>query len=685
MGDRRKIQLDCRLYETTNENRFKSGDALTAYVYPAGGFSTGLDSGSGSFVLDKISGRTSLEVDDYIYSVNTITGAEVSTNSCQITAIEESAGTEGLFNITVSSVGSFGVGSGGRIVQNRSQHNPVPVYKHPSGTVLVNGSLGSETSIDVPENGLIEGYVEVDAVDVYFTGDTIDDGWYLFDVPAGTGSIGPLTVRTETLEATATLNVDYDTGVVVLDTDTAAITAIEHARGGRVLVVYPSVDSLQLTTVDTQADNTIYEATGRTIDLEEGSPLVLLGVSGSAGVAYWVIVGAANLVDVGLDDLTDVDISSPGTSSVLHWNGSTWTDTLQIGKPDDPLSAIYATVVALVGGGGDRVILAYGGSTDRTVSIPDGASTTQMLTTGDTQSVTGAKTFDDDAMVLKDPAANKYGRFDLGSVTTGQTRILTIQDSSGTIAYLTDVPSNFSELDDTDITTPTTGDSLRYNGTDWENGTQTGVVGVGHTVYASSDGGLRLTEPSIGDYVEFALSGALNSDKTLNLDGGFTDNDFLVTAVANHKRITIYYGQSGTGNADGLGWLDQLVNGNSEAPNALLVMKADKVCNLTGLELNIYPAAGSGTSGDYELQLYYGASLPTASTIPPASSTAVLSSTIAIPAGGSVSVNSLTSGDFSNAQVPVDNYVYLALAAGTTKPTAVVNLEMSLQYWEQTK
>lgn len=682
MATRRKIQIDCRLYETTNESRFKAGSELTAYVYAAGGPSINAASGTGPINLSSISGRTSLEVDDYIYSLG-VDNAENSTNSCQITAIEESGSSEGLFSFVVSSTGAFSLDAGGRIVANRSVMDPVPIYKYPTGTTVINGTEGAPTSVDVPENGLIEGYVEVDAVDVYFTGDDITAGWYLFDVPAGSGEIGPLTLREETLAANTVVNVDYHTGVLRLDTDTSAIITIEHCSPGRVLVLSPETSGLQVTTLNSQADNTIYEPTGRTIDLEEGAALVLLGVEASANTAYWVIVGSANVIDLDLGDLSNVTITSASNNATIAWNGSAWIDTTTLGDTTDPLTEVIATTQSIKSSGGAyKCTLTFAGTANKALTVPTSATSGQVVTTEDAQSITGQKTIDDDALLFKDPASNKYARLDAGSVTTGQTRVLTVQDKDYTIADDADIPTNIGDLSDVTITLPGNTSNLRYNGSAWVNSLEVGADSAGHTIYANANGGLNLTDNTGSPRGTLTISadGQLVSDRNLYLDAGLANGSYIVTSDKLIQTAQCQLVRSGNSGGSA-GWLTNMV-GHSASVNAVPLFYSPNGCFISRVHVMVLREATTGAlTGDYELMLYHHTALPTDSTVPPAAGTSILSSNITFPVTAGTDVNT-TLTTFADASVEAGRWVFLSVITGSTMPSQELTLFLTVEYTE---
>lgn len=689
---RRKLQLVFNLYETTNENRLKTGGSLTASVYPAGV----VTNASASFIAGnpnsvRCVGRGALSVGDTVYVLNA-SSVEVETHTITINSIEEDGSVEGVFLFTLTSDAGMSLTAGQRLVRARGLLNTSALYAQPTGTSSIT-SFG----IDVPDSGVFNCYTEDRAVDVYVEGDTVTNGWYLFDVPAGTGEIGPVRYASETVAATAVVNVDATTTVVYLDTDTAAVSSIEHCAPNRMLLLVPTTSGIQITTANTKNDNTIYQASGQTIDLDQDVGVLLLGAEASANTAYWVPIGAFDVVDIGLTDLDGVDVSGAADFSVLHYDGAEWVDTKTLGSETDPLSSVRMNVAQIANGTTGHVAsIVFGGSGDKSVTLPATTTTAEILTTTDDQNVTGEKIFDDDALIVKDPAANKRARLDAGSVTTGQTRVLTVQDKSYTIADAADIPGDLDDLSSVNanaISAADQGDVLVFDGSEYTasslTGQSIGVAANPQAAFLACQNGLYLCDETVpygGAYVRITTLANVGSGTNALIIPTLSGNDVFVIQSKNNKAFTksVWWNPStAIGPAtptDG----ETAINALRllEIQNAVPLFRAHKDITIT--EVNVYAQGmntATGTQGDYDCNLYHGTAVPTAATAPPGSSTAILNSVFNLCAGSSP--NAVNATTFADDTVPAGNWVYLSLSGSvTTKPNHTGITLIQIDYTE---
>ena len=123
--------------------------------------------------------------------------------------------------------------------------------------------------------------------------------------------------------------------------------------------------------------------------------------------------------------------------------------------------------------------------------------------------------FRDDLLLLKDEVdQTKKVRFQLSSITTGNTRTLTVPDASGTIALTSDL-SSYQPLDDvlTDLSALAVVANNEF------------IVGTGAGVYAHESGSTARTSLGLGDM-------ALQNKASVDIDGGAIDGVALGTNSA---------------------------------------------------------------------------------------------------------------------------------------------------------
>jgi len=686
---KKKLQIVTNLYETTNENRIKTGGTLDMYVYPAGAeLNTVVTTGSGEKTVF-CSGRGALSVGQKVHFLRpSTTGdqtswAEQHTGSAEIISIEEVGNSEGVFAFVVDFADlDETLQTGDRMVSARIAGQLVTLYQDPAEE----DDTISNNPVDVPQSGVFGCFVKERAVDVYYTGDSIDAGWYLFDVPAGTGELGPIRLVDETVTEAVTVNVDADTSLALVEAGTSPIQAIEHCAPGRMLLVMPTEAGVQLTTTSTRADNTIYEASSRTIDLSRDVAVMLKGVSASANTAYWVPVGSLRAVDQSLNELSDVDTSAATENAVLAYDGSSWAAVTTLGSDSTPLAAAHVGLLA-VGSGADKATITYSGSVDQALALPDvGGSTATLLATLGAQTITGVKTFDDEAMVLRDPVATTAkARFDLGSVSAGTTVVMTIPDQAAfTVARADQIPTEIADLDDVGASsTPSAGSPLVYDGSDWDQGgwssNSIGSSSNPQRIWLTAGAGLSfvdVTDSTATRQVQMNdLTGTIDSSaKTYYVPDADT-NSFFVMSQRNRKFVT--YGGLTGGDSDTAGLITRL-NSAGGGANGVALLYTNYPLTLKRIIFDIIALAAVGTANGYTFQLYYDSAIPTASTIPPSGATAILNSAVAIPAGNSSTKVDTTS--FAESTIPANNYLFLGLAASGTMPDANNWLNLSIEY-----
>lgn len=684
---KKKLQIVTSLYETNNENRLKSGGTLDMYIYPAGAeLNTPVTTGSGQKSV-YCSGRGALSVGQKVYFLrpsttgDKTTWAEQYTGEAEIVSIEEVSNSEGVFQFDVNFVNlTEALQTGDRMVSARLAGQLTTLYQDPAEE----DDTITNNPVDIPQSGVFGCFVRDRAVDVYYTGDTIDDGWYLFDVPAGTGELGPIRLVDESVAEAATVNVDADTSLMLVTAGTTPIQEIEHCAPGRLLLVMPTESGVQLTTTSTRADNTVYEASGRTIDLSRDVAVMLKGVSASANTAYWVPVGSLRAVDQSLDELSDVDTSAATNGAVLAYDGSSWSAVTTLGSDATPLTSAFVGLLS-VGSSPNKATLTYSGSVDQALTLPDvGGSTATLLATLGAQTITGVKTFDDEAMVLRDPSTTTAkARFDLGSVTGGTTVVMTIPDQAAfTVARVDQIPTELNDLDDVGAPTPSAGSPLVYDGADWdEGGWSSNVIGSSSNpqrIWLTAGAGFSfvdVTDSSATRQVKMNDTGSIDSAARTYYVPDADNNSFFVMSQRNRKHLT--FGGL-TGSASNTAGLITRLNSSGGGYNGIPLLYANHDVILRRVIFDIVALAAVGSANGYTFQLYYASTVPNTSTIPPSSVTAVLNNSVAVPAGNSSSKIDTTS--FAESTIPANNYLFLGLAASGTMPDANNWLNIAIEY-----
>lgn len=612
---KRKCHITVNLYETENNNRLKTGDPLTATITPGGvqieSSATIPASGSQTFTL---SGSGSLDASS-VNALRVIREApDASGVWTEVAAgvivlgqdLSENPTSLGEFTISLSTTTSdaIDVQVGDRLVAV----SPAILYEDEAEETDT-----ISNPIDVPTSGMLSFYVSAPSVDVYLSGDTITDGWYQFNVPTYGGALGPINLTSEpsgTIPASGELEVAADTGVYVVADDSNPITKISHGRDGRLLLLWPAADSVQITTTNTRADGTIYSASPGTITLVRDVPIILYA-GGASFVHYWLIAGSAAETGLTLDDLTDVSASSPSTEDILKWDGSAFVPSKTLGTSSNPLSALhisdgglYLRVSALIEASFDASAL----TADRAYTLPDNSGEF-LLSVGAQTIGAGLKNFPANSFELSDNAdPTKKAGFNLSLVASGTKNLYLLPAGGGVLAVSSDIPSNIQDLSNVSSGTPGDGALLRYNS-------------------------------GAGEYQPSLKAG--NTRFHVGRDFYF-DNPAGTPAWGLYKQCL-------------------------DIRNGMLIMRVPS--NVSGsitikrVVVAWSNLAGATAVGPYYFDLYHAAALPSTTTAPPAG-TAILGSTLILPpTSGGVTETEFTS--FNDDTVPADNYIFLAIAGGS--------------------
>ena len=635
---KRKVHLSINLYETENSNRLKTGDPVTATVLPGGAqveTSGTVPAPGGGTLSVTLSGRgefrddgTSINAVQVLRETEAGSGVWTAIAPAATTILQnlaEKASDPGSFEGTLNNAAgsAFDIQAGDRLAALTS--SPATLYEDEAADADTVAN-----PIDIPASGMISFYVEHDSVDVYLSGDTITDGFYVFNVPAYAGSLGPLNLRSESsgvIPASGDVAIKADTSLLTVGDSSNTIDSIAHGRTNRVLMLLPTTSGVQISTTNTQADNTIYSAAPDLITLDENVPIFLVARSGvGAGSFYWAIVGTPNTVDFNLEDLSDVTAGEPTAREILMWNGTAWEPSTQIGTATNPATSIRVTDGEFYIQAGPTVTASFDAgalTASRVLTIPDASG--EILLTNSSEDIVGQKAFVAGAsgFRLYDPTdTNKRVLFDLSGISAATSWTLTMPDKSGTIALLSDVKQSLNTLSDTSVGSPNDGDIVRYNS------------GTGNWEASRRPGNLRSTVTR--DF--------------------FFDNPASTPAWGLYKQL-------------------------QDVRNGLIIMRVpsnvDGSITIKRIILGWANVSTGPGVGPVTFELYHAASMPLTTTAPPAG-TAITGVTIIAPQVTGANEQEITS--FSDDTVPADNYIYLAISGGTLAPDDEGMLSISIDY-----
>lgn len=703
---RRQLRLALNLYETVNQNRLKTGDPLTCELYPAGveiQDTTTINSGIGVTTTFAVSGRGAIPPGTMvrIYQLQSGVWTDVVGNDLEFTSIEEQAGNEGVFNLTVTNQGVS--------APNIAPGYKVACFRTSSGTTPIgtNGNLvdvyedESDTAdtithpIDVPENGIVEGYVDWRGLDVYVTGTTITDNWYAFNVPTSSGETGPLRLKSESVTADTLTNIDADTSIVIVTAATNPIALLEHCAPGRVVIVYAATSGVQLSALATKNDNTIYESVPRTIDVTQDAPLMLVGQEASANVAYWAPLTAPIQFDIDLDTLTDVSTLGAVAGEVLGYNGSTWEPLSDLGTAAAPLSSLHidtqASGVGLRitnGSGFDAQLGSASLTADRTYNFPNVADiSSEIVVNVGTQSISGTKSFTVPGFQMVE--GTKTAAFSLAAIGSGLTQTFIFPNQTGIFALTTDIPSTIGDIPDVTITGATAEDILRYNGSAWVNDKSIGTAAnpmdqvivdgerssVGLTMVNDAGGTMQIADSELA-----AATGWDTNAYTALLPGR---NGNILLDNTNLKHVTVNLPFNGT--TDGLFAqlavqnAIQIFRFNNDTPwayeTAYVITKVHYQWIIEGV--------AAAVTAPFELQVYANLGIPTTASVPPTGTTQ-MPSTIAVPSSLNHVAGTIdcweTTGTRNLGGVNFRHAIYLGRSGGTNGPTNRGMLTLTIEY-----
>lgn len=170
-----------------------------------------------------------------------------------------------------------------------------------------------------------------------------------------------------------------------------------------------------------------------------------------------------------LADLADVTSTTPSNGQVLKWNGAAWAPAADA---DTNTNTTY-TVSAEVATGGADIRLTGSDTTADAVKIAAGANVTVTRTDASTITIASAG---------GGGTATLSGLTDVNVTTPSNGQVLKYNGTSwvnGTDLTGAGGAVALDELTDVIVTTPTSGQVLKYNGTSWVNGTDLNSGGGG--------------------------------------------------------------------------------------------------------------------------------------------------------------------------------------------------------------
>ena len=186
------------------------------------------------------------------------------------------------------------------------------------------------------------------------------------------------------------------------------------------------------------------------------------------GTTLWnALPYAAGLESLRLQDLSDVAGTSPSTGQVLKWNGSAWAPAADATGGGADGNTTY-TISAETATGGVNLRLTGSDSSADNVKLTAGSNVTLTRTSADEITIAatgtggGASNLDDlgDVVITGTPSNGQVLKFDGTNWVNGT-------DSTGGGGA-----TALDGLTDVIITgTPTTGQVLKFDGTNWVNGT----------------------------------------------------------------------------------------------------------------------------------------------------------------------------------------------------------------------
>jgi len=201
-----------------------------------------------------------------------------------------------------------------------------------------------------------------------------------------------------------------------------------------------------------------------------------------------------------LSDLSDVTVTTPTSGQVLSYNGTNWVNSA---ASSGSLAGLSDTTITSPANG---EVLKYNGS----VWIDVQLAYSELSGTP-----TNVSTFTNDA----------------NYVASGD-NVSTLTNDAG---YLTDITGeNLSDLSDVTVTTPTSGQVLSYNGTNWVN-----AAASGGATALNDLTDVTITAAANGDYLRYNGSAwvdatlAVVDDTTPSLGGDLDVNGYSITSSAN--------------------------------------------------------------------------------------------------------------------------------------------------------
>lgn len=709
----KKVVFPIQIAEADNQYRTKAGGGLSASILKAGATHTGADFAgdavallAATFTVDtlgELAVGANLDVFDATNSA--ARGYSLTVGTITYDAADDN------YDVTFSAAAgavTFDIDDGDRFVFTNIAGNRLSLFDDASGDNV------KSNPVVLGVDGMLQFYAREERFDLYVSGPDVTDNYVAFDVPIGQMSASEINLAFETVASGAAVQCARDTTLLFV-TGSSTISTLADADDNRLLFLIPTGAGIGLSVVSTvTADNQFYAAASGTLSLVQDRPLFLVSRT-SGGFRYWAVqAGGAAL---SFTDLSDVNEPSPVVGDLVQFDGSEYVGAKSFGALANPITSGHVLHTGFKLVNGSSFALGFNAAaltTDRTLTLPD-ISGTLILSTG-TQTVSGQKTFDDSASGLRIKSltgTDRVVRFDVSAIDNSTVRTVSFPNKDITVADAADVPTVANDLSDFTKGSPTDGQVVI-----WSTGSgdfrPSSTIGSVASKLTGTFRDLRI-HASAGSFHQKILSQGLNpadeeyylppstptasdillarqaTGQVVTGDITFDDDAFVVRdPSATTKKARLDVGAVAAGNTRVVSVPDRDIDlddvrktrlasftfdGSTAfgydvklaAANALPLFYCAAGQTITRVVVVVDSVAASAPSGT--LQLYYGAALPTSSTVPPASSTAILNTALDLSTiGGSVEYNFelANTASFVAPNVPSSNWVYLSIASAVT-------------------
>jgi hypothetical protein len=368
-----------------------------------------------------------------------------------------------------------------------------------SGDLTVNGTTTTinSTTISVDDKNIVLG-------DVATPTDTTADGGGI-TLKGATDKTFNWIDATDAWTSSEHLALAAGKNLLLNGSTSGTITLSAAAIAGTNTITFPATTGTVVTTGDTGSVTSTM--------IEDGT-IVNADVNASAAIAY----SKLNLTD-GIVN-ADVNASAAIAYSKLNLTGSIVNADISTTAAIE-VSKLAANTISGVTLGNNLNALtigtglsgtSYNGSTGITIAIDN-----TVVTTDGVQTLTNKTLQDSTTYFADDGDATKKLQFQLSGITTGTTRTLTIQDSSGTVALTSNKLSDFSATTSAELASVIS-DETGSGALVFANSPSliTPILGVAS---ATSINKLAITEPATGSTLTIADGKTLTASNTLTFTG----------------------------------------------------------------------------------------------------------------------------------------------------------------------